>query len=270
MLAEVAEVELLAGASSSWVALRDEDLPAVACRADPGGAMDVQPDVPALRARRLARVDADPNAQRRGGGPDVRGERPLGADRGLCGVAGARECDEELVAAAVDLMAAVPGDRLAHEPAMVGHDRRVLVAELLHEARRVLDVGEEEGDDPGREACSPVDPKTRRERRLVTPAPAARRRSGRSQPCGAPEDGASRSGGGRQRGARRRRGAEVVGASISKRSPVRASLTATRPGCPRYQRSVTSRPSPARWASSRICWVSMVGILVCSLSGTFR
>ena len=51
------------------------------------------------------------------------------------GVAGAREGEEERVPLRVDLDAAALGERLAHQPTVVGEDAVVAVTELLQERR---------------------------------------------------------------------------------------------------------------------------------------
>jgi hypothetical protein len=56
----------------------------------------------------------------------------------------AREGYEERVALGVDLDAVVPRESVAEHPAVLGEDVRVAVTELLEQARRALDVGEEE------------------------------------------------------------------------------------------------------------------------------
>ncbi len=62
-----------------------------------------------------------------------------------------RERVEERVALGVDLDAVVSRERLAEEPAVLGERlRERLGPELVEKLRRPLDVGEQEGDDPGR------------------------------------------------------------------------------------------------------------------------
>ena len=61
--------------------LRDEDLAAVAGRADPGRPVDVESDVALGRGPRLARVEAHPVADRDPAGPLVAGDRELAVDR---------------------------------------------------------------------------------------------------------------------------------------------------------------------------------------------
>ena len=154
VLAEVAEVEVGAvrGCEQLVGGMRDEHLPTVTGRADPSGPVDVEADIPAFHRGWLAGVDPDPHAHGRRARPLLRGERPLCGDRSVDGVAGARERDEELVAAAVDLATAGARDRVADDPPVLRHHGRIRIAELLNQAGGVFHVGEEERDDPGREA----------------------------------------------------------------------------------------------------------------------
>ena len=129
--------------------LGEEDLAAVARRADPGCADDVEPEVPLLADRGLAGVQPHPHPHRRAVGPLVGLERALGRDRGANGIAGAPERVEERIALRVDLRAAVRGERLADDPPVVARHIGVRVAELLEQPGRALDVGEHEGDGSG-------------------------------------------------------------------------------------------------------------------------
>ena len=70
----------------------------------------------------------------------------LGVDRRRDGVLGTPEGDEEGVALRVDLVTSVCGECRANDALVVGEHLRVAAAELLHERRRALDVGEQEGD----------------------------------------------------------------------------------------------------------------------------
>ncbi len=54
--------------------------------------------------------------------------------------------EEEGVALRVDLDSVAHRERVADDPAMRGQNVAVVVAELLEELRRVLDVREDEGD----------------------------------------------------------------------------------------------------------------------------
>jgi len=77
----------------------------------------------------------------------VLAERTLRRDGGVDRVPGPREREEERVALGVDLGAAGRAERLADEAAMVARERpERLVAQLLQELRRPLDVRERERD----------------------------------------------------------------------------------------------------------------------------
>jgi hypothetical protein len=121
----------------------------VAGRADAGRADDVEAEVALLAHGRLARVQ--PHADKDlAAGPVVFGERALRGNRARNRVLRARERVEERVALRVDLRAAAGAKVLAHDPPVVAHDVSVAFAELLEQARRALDVGEEECDRSGR------------------------------------------------------------------------------------------------------------------------
>src|SRR5207245_4912328 len=83
---------------------RHEDLTAVSRGADPGCPVDVEADVVAVDAHRLAGVDARPH-------PHLTVVSALDVERGGDGVFRAGEAEEELVSAAVDLLAAVRRQR---------------------------------------------------------------------------------------------------------------------------------------------------------------
>ena len=78
--------------------------------------------------------------------PFVLCERALSFDRCPHGVLRAREREEERVALRVDLAARRRLEGAAQEPPLVGQHLPVVVAELLQQARRALDVGEQERD----------------------------------------------------------------------------------------------------------------------------
>ena len=102
-------------------------------------------DVVVVLDRRRPRVDPDPHTDGRAG-PVVRVVALLDRDRGLDGVLRALECEEELVAARIDLVAVPLGERLPHETAMVRDHADVGVAEVADEPGRALDVREDERD----------------------------------------------------------------------------------------------------------------------------
>ena len=126
--------------------LGQEDLTAVADRADPRRSHDVEADVALLVERGLARVEPDPHSNGRVVRPRLDGMRALSLDGRGHGVTGSREDEEERVSLGVHLDALRGRERLAHDPSVRAQDLGVPVAEALQELGRLLDVGEREGD----------------------------------------------------------------------------------------------------------------------------
>ena len=125
---------------------RDEDLPAVAGRADPGGPMDVDPRVAVLREERLAGVDAHADADVVPLGPLVLDEGALCRHRRRGCRVRVGEDGEELVAVRVDLVPSVRRHGFPEDAALVRQDLRIRQAGLVHEAGRPLDVAQQEAD----------------------------------------------------------------------------------------------------------------------------
>ena len=69
------------------------------------------------------------------------------------GPASIREGDEEGVPLGVHLDATVASECLANDAALLGQRVHITLAQLLEQARRSFDVGEEEGDGAGREVA---------------------------------------------------------------------------------------------------------------------
>src|SRR5439155_14529925 len=109
-------------------------------------AMDAQPDVAALRQRRLAAVQPHAHAQLGAIWPGMCGERALAGDRRLERVVSAAEDGEEGVPLSVDHFAAVRGERIAKDPAVLAEHVSVMASELLEQPSRAFDVREQEGD----------------------------------------------------------------------------------------------------------------------------
>jgi hypothetical protein len=127
---------------------REEDLTAVAGRADTGRPMNAETDVALPTDGRLGSVDAHADPYLLSVGPGVARERALrGEGSGDC-VLCAGEGDEERVTLRVDLVAARFLEGGAEQALMIGQDVSVLVAKRFQQARRALDVREEEGDGP--------------------------------------------------------------------------------------------------------------------------
>jgi hypothetical protein len=131
-------------------ALGDEDLPAVRRGGDASSAMDVDADVVTADDERLARVQAHAHADGGAVRPGVRGERLLGGYGRSQPGDRVREGDEEAVALRVDLAPAVPVEGVPQQPTVFRQDLGILVAEIVEQPGRALDVREEERDNAGR------------------------------------------------------------------------------------------------------------------------
>ncbi len=131
--------------------LREHHLTAVRARGDPGRAVHVHPDVAVLVPRRLTGVQAHPHAHRHILGPG------LAAQLGLClhgrvhRVADRREDDEEAVALRPHLPAPPPLERGPQDRPLRGQHLGVPLTQPAQQARRGLDVAEQQRQGPGRE-----------------------------------------------------------------------------------------------------------------------
>ena len=131
-------------------ALGNEDLAPVRGTGDPRRVMDVQADVLVAHQGRLARMKADPDPYRGAVGPGMLGKGALRAGRGLASVHRAREYTEERISFGAELPSLVAPKCISQHLVMDHLQLHVLFAELLHQPRRPLDVGEEEGHGAGR------------------------------------------------------------------------------------------------------------------------
>ncbi len=132
---------------------RDHDLLAVCGRADPRRDDDVHADVPLVAELGLARVNADPETVRLVGGPRLGRERALDLRGGSDRITRTCEREEDAVAGPVDLGAVVLDGGRAHELPHAGASRGEPLAEEVQQARRALDVGEEQRHRPCRQAA---------------------------------------------------------------------------------------------------------------------
>ena len=126
--------------------LRQQDLSPAPDGADARGSYDVEPDIPLLVHGRFTRVQTDPHADVDLTGPRLRCVRTLRLDSRGDGVSRTGEHEEEGVALRVDLDAVASRERVADDPPVRRQHLAVVVAEALEKLRRVLDVGEDEGD----------------------------------------------------------------------------------------------------------------------------
>jgi hypothetical protein len=109
-------------------------LPAVRCCADPRRPDDIEPEVALVADRGLACVQPHSHLQFDTAGPAVRRQRALRRDGRRDGVAGTSEREKEGVTTlAVDFVPARSNTALAHDPAVLGVDCRIVVAQLLEQ-----------------------------------------------------------------------------------------------------------------------------------------
>ena len=111
--------------------------------------MDAEAVVALLRPPRLAGVERHPHPHHGVHRPGMVGDRALRVDRGGDAVPGCRERDEAPVAGGVHLGAAVPGNHVTQQPAVVAQDVAVAIAELPNQAGRSLEIREEQRDGAG-------------------------------------------------------------------------------------------------------------------------
>ena len=127
-----------------------DDLPTMGRVGDPRRPVHVDADVVVPTWNPLPGVEAHPDPNGEAGRPVVGGQTPLGGGRGPDGSHRAAEHREERVAHGADLHPAALGDRPANDRGMLVPDSRVPIAELLEQLGGPFDVGEQEGDRPGR------------------------------------------------------------------------------------------------------------------------
>ena len=127
---------------------RQHDLPAVSRGRHPRRAMDIGPDVQALRVEHaLARVEPHPHPDGRRSRPRLGAQRPLRVDHRVERRRSVGEHREEPVALDLELLAAVRGERCPDQLPVPRQDGRpARGAEGLDQAGRALDVGEQERD----------------------------------------------------------------------------------------------------------------------------
>jgi len=124
----------------------EDDLPSMAGGGNAGGQVDVLSDVAFVGHERRTGVQTYPEMDR--SGVETLRDHPRGLHCARCG----GERNEKRVALGVDLDPALLRTRLAYDPPVLRERLGVpLGAEPVQELRRALDVGEEEGDGPGRQ-----------------------------------------------------------------------------------------------------------------------
>jgi hypothetical protein len=128
---------------------RHEHLTTVPNRGDPGGPVDVQPDVLAGAQPSLAGVHPHPNPDRAIGRPLVIGQPALCVRGCRDGVDRRRENGEEAVALSIDVDAAVASDGRSKDVVVLIQDIRPSIAQRSGQVRGCLDVGDQERDGAG-------------------------------------------------------------------------------------------------------------------------
>jgi hypothetical protein len=140
--------------------LGEDHLAAVRGRGYSRAPVDVDPDVVVAGDERISGVQAHANAHI-AVGPAVRGQSALPLLRRRERLRRIREGNEEAIALRIDLDASVSLEALSEQTPVIRQSLGVSVAERLQEARRPLDVGEEEGNAARRKfghsrECKPV------------------------------------------------------------------------------------------------------------------
>ena len=123
--------------------LREKHLPAVADGGYPRALVHVEADVSLLGEPRLPGMQPHPHANR------PLGECALAVRSGGNCARRTGERNEERITLRVDLDALVLGKRRPEPPPMLVQCLPVVVAELVQQSRRALDVGEHQGHDAG-------------------------------------------------------------------------------------------------------------------------
>jgi hypothetical protein len=129
----------------------EHDLAAVGRRANAGGGMDRQPDVPVLGEGWAPAVDAGAKTALQLVRPGPSRHRLLDAHRSLDRRRGPFEDGEELVRSGIDLPTTGLDDRFPNEAPHIVQQAGVPVAEVPEERCGVLDVGQQERDEAGGE-----------------------------------------------------------------------------------------------------------------------
>ena len=129
-----------------------QDLAAVRDRRHPRRPVHVGPEPVAVALGGLARVQAHPDPQLQRLGPRRRAQRALRGHRRAHAVVGGPERRQRAVAGALHHLPAVTLDRVAHETVVMGQRGPHRVGMLLPQARRTLQIGEQEGQRLSRRA----------------------------------------------------------------------------------------------------------------------
>ena len=136
----------------------DEDLTAVGGAGDPGGSMDLEPQILIADQRCLAGVQTNPHPHLPAVGPPIIRQRLLDCGRAGAGIERAVEDDKERIALGTELVAVIRLQRLPLDGVMRQQHLGIAIAELLDQPRRSLDITEIEGDGAGRQLAHAAAP----------------------------------------------------------------------------------------------------------------
>src|SRR5712691_2054429 len=128
---------------------RKHYLPTVGCEADPSRSVNGDAHVSCVGQSGTAGVQADPDPYPQVVRPDRHENLALNDKRGVQSRRRLLEDREQLVGASVDLTTTRLADGATEQPADIGPDPGASIAKVTYEARRVLDVGEQEGHEAG-------------------------------------------------------------------------------------------------------------------------
>ena len=127
---------------------REQDLTPVSGRTDPCRSMHTETDITVFAHDRLGRVQPHADAHMRSFRPLVRCQPSLSGERGRGGILRAAECHEEGVPLGVDFAATRLFKGSPENALMLFEHLGIAIAQGLEQARRPLDVCEQEGDRP--------------------------------------------------------------------------------------------------------------------------
>jgi hypothetical protein len=113
---------------------------------DAGGVVDIQTHIPLRSRLRLAGMNADAYLYGDALRPGMGEEHALGRNRRFDGIASAGKGHKEGVALGIHLVAVVLLKRGTQQVPALSEHIGVPLAQLLQEARRSLDIGEEQRD----------------------------------------------------------------------------------------------------------------------------
>jgi hypothetical protein len=119
-------------------------------RHDPSGPVDIETDVVRTGKASLPGMEADAKRHLDAFGPSLKHEAALDGDCSRNRALSSWEDSEERIALGTDLHAVLRGERVTDDLSMALQDIGIGISKGLEQARRPLDVAEEEGHRPRR------------------------------------------------------------------------------------------------------------------------